>query len=190
MNWNDLKKCDINDIVGYINEKLIKYKSLKKVSDKLEINESTIRKYLNSKGYRRKENQFVLLEYTCNPRSNTAKNKENNSISNHDDISNIDVISTPKLKENMLYISQETETLKEMIEWFKINKTGKSNSDVIELREGINIDLPEAPIKRTTIRINEKIWDEFDILVEENKPYDKHDLMGQALKEFIDRYKK
>ncbi|MCC0732903.1 integrase, partial [Clostridioides sp. ZZV14-6048] len=66
MNWNDLKKCDINDIVGYINEKLIKYKSLKKVSDKLEINESTIRKYLNSKGYRRKENQFVLLEYTCN----------------------------------------------------------------------------------------------------------------------------
>ena len=190
MNWNDLKKCDINDIVGYINEKLIEYKSLKKVSDKLDINEGTIRKYLNSKGYRRKENKFVLLEYTCNSRSNTDENKEKSSVINQDDISNTDVISTPKLKENMLYISQESETLKEMIEWFKINKTSKSNSEVIELREGINIDLPEAPIKRTTIRINEKIWDEFNILVEENKPYDKHDLMGQALKEFIDRYKK
>nr|WP_261440501.1 hypothetical protein [Clostridioides difficile]UWI52080.1 hypothetical protein NZ312_19100 [Clostridioides difficile] len=190
MNWNDLKKCDINDIVGYINEKLIEYKSLKKVSDKLYINESTIRKYLNSKGYRRKENQFVLLEYTCNPRSNTAKNKEKVSINKQDDISNTDVISTPKLKENMIYISQESETLKEMIEWFKINKSDKVSSDVIELREGININLPEAPIKRTTIRINEKIWNEFNILVEENKPYDKHDLMGQALKEFIDKYKK
>lgn len=190
MNWNDLKKCNINDIVGYVNEKLIEYKSLKKVSDELQVNESTIRKYLNSKGYRRKENQFVLLEYTCNPRSNTFKNKEKNSVSKQDDISNTDVISTPNLKENMLYISQETETLKEMIEWFKTNKNGKSNSDVIELREGININLPEAPIKRTTIRINEKIWNEFNILVEENKPYDKHDLMGQALKEFIDRYKK
>ena len=134
MNWNDLKKCDISDIVEYVNEKLIEYKSLKKVSDKLEINESTIIKQLNIKGYIRKENKFVLLEYKCNPRSNTVENKDKPSISNQDDISNIDVISTPKLKENMLYISQESETLKEMIEWFKINKMSKPNSEVIELR--------------------------------------------------------
>ena len=76
-----------------------------------------------------------------------------------------------------------------MIQWFK-NKDDKCNTGVIEIVEGIKIDLPEANIKRTTIRINEKIWEDFNKFVEDNRPIDKHDLMGMALKEYMNKYRK
>ena len=185
MIWSDLRKCKIEDIVEYINEKLTELGSLKKVADSLEVNESTIRKYLTNKGYKRIDNKFVLLEYICNPREHTPKvnkNKENIKVENS-------AVIMPDIKENMIYISNEMDTLKNMIEWFK-SKDDKSNTNVIELREGIKIDLPESPIKRTTIRINSKVWDMFNALVEENKPIDKHDIMGMALLEYINKYKK
>ena len=62
MIWSDLRKCKIEDIVGYINEKLIELGSLKKIADTLQANESTIRKYLTSKGYKRVGDQFVLKD--------------------------------------------------------------------------------------------------------------------------------
>lgn len=187
MIWSDLRKCKIEDVVGYINEKLIENgHNFTKVSKDLGASESTIRKFLNSKGYKRVENQFVLKDDICNLREHTQSDSKNeNGIT----MENTSVINLPDMKENMLYISNEMDTLKNMIQWFKA-KDDKSNTDVIELVEGIKINLPEANIKRTTIRINEKVWDMFNELVEDNKPMDKHDLMGMALLEYINKYKK
>lgn len=182
MIWSDLRKCKIEDIVGYINEKLIELGSLKKIADTLGANESTIRKYITNKGYKRVGNQFVLKDDTCNLREHTQEKEQMTT-------ENTSVINLPDIKENMIYISNEMDTLKDMIQWFK-TRDDKSNTDVIELREGIKIDLPEADIKRTTIRINTKVWDMFNELVEENKPIDKHDLMGMALLEYVNKYKK
>lgn len=181
MNWNDLKKCKTGDIVGYINEQLAD-NSLNKVASNLGVCESTIRRNLERKGYKRVENEFVQKDDTCNHREHTQEKEQMTT-------ENTDVINIPDVKENMIYISNEMETLKDMIHWFK-TKDDKSNTNIIEVVEGIKIDLPEANIKRTTIRINEKIWDMFNELVEENKPMDKHDLMGMALLEYINKYKK
>lgn len=186
MIWSDLRKCKIDDIVGYINEKLLELGSLKKVSDNLGINESTIRKYVTNRGYKRVGNKYVLLDDMCNPREYTKKTNKN-KLSNTSE--NTSVINFTDIKDNMIYLSNETETLREMIEWFR-SKDDKSNTSVIEVVEGIKIDLPEASIKRTTIRINEKVWDMFNELVEDNKPIDKHDLMSMALLEYINKYKK
>ena len=182
MIWSNLRKCKIEDTVGYINEKLIELGSLKKIADTLEANESTIRKSLTSKGYKRVGNQFVLKDDICNLREHTQEKEQMTT-------ENTSVINLPDIKENMIYISNEMDTLKDMIQWFK-TRDDKSNTDVIELREGIKIDLPEADIKRTTIRINTKVWDMFNELVEDNKPIDKHDLMGMALLEYVNKYKK
>ena len=92
------------------------------------------------------------------------------------------------IKENLIYLTKEADTLKNMINWFK-TRDDICNTGVIEVKEGIHIDLPDANIKRTTIRINEAIWNEFDKFVEDNKPYEKHTLMAQALKEYMDKYK-
>lgn len=185
MTWNELKRLDIEDIVKYINEKLIEKGSLKKIADELEVNESTIRKYITNRGFKRIGNEFVPLDDTCNSECNhskeTAKNKEITQ-------QNTNIFSNTEFKENMLYLNDEAETIKELIQWFK-NKDDKSNTDVIEIKEGINIDLPHANIKRTTIRINEKVWDLFNKFVEDKKIYDKHDLMGAALMEFMEKYK-
>lgn len=182
MIWSDLRKCKIEDVVGYINEKLIELGSLKKIADTLEANESTIRKYLTSKGYKRVGNKFVLKDDTCNLREHTQEKEQMTT-------ENTSVINLPNIKENMIYISNEIKTIKDIVQWFK-TRDDKSNTDVIEVIEGVKIDLPEANIKRTTIRINEKVWDMFNELVEENKPIDKHDLMGMALLEYVNKYKK
>ena len=118
----------------------------------------------------------------CNQECNTPK--ENKEITN-----NItSVFNNTEFKDNMLFLHNEIDILKNIIEQFK--QDDKSNTNVIELREGIKINLPEANIKRTTIRINETIWDRFNRFVEDNKPFDKHDLMGMALLEYMNKYKK
>lgn len=182
MIWSDLRKCEIGDLIGYINEKIEEHGSLIKVAEHLGVNESTIRQYITKRGYKRVGSGFALSDDTCNHREHTPKKEKVTT-------ENTDVINVPDLKENMMYLSNETETIKDMIKWFK-GRDAKSNTDVIEVVEGIKIDLPEAPIKRTTIRINEKVWDMFNDLVEENKPIDKHDLMSMALLEYVNKYKK
>lgn len=182
MLWKDLRKFNIDELVLEINRRLEEFKSLSKVADTLGVSESTIRKFITSRGYKRDGNVFVLIDDICNHREHIHK-KEKMTIEN------TDVINVPDLKENMIFLSNETETLKDMIEWFK-SKDDKSITNVIEVVEGVKIDLPESDIKRTTIRINTKVWDMFNELVEENKPIDKHDLMGMALLEYINRYKK
>ncbi len=186
MIWSDLRKCNIEDIVGYINEKIEDYGNLTKVADNLNVNESTIRQYINKRGYKRIGNKFVKKDDICNTLSNIDLHREKSNDIAKDNISLMDL---PGLKENMIYLSRETETLKDIIKWFK-SKNDESNTSVIEIVQGIKIDLPQAPIKRTTIRINEKIWNMFNELVAENKPVDKHDLMGMALLEYINKYKK
>lgn len=182
MLWNDLKKYKIEDIVVYINQKLEENKSLISISEALKVNESTIRKKLTSNGYKRLNNQYVLKDDMCNQECNTLKkNKEiTNNITN--------VFNNTEFKDNMLFLHNEINVLKDIIKQFK--QDDKSNTNVIELREGIKINLPESNIKRTTIRINEVIWDMFNQFVDENKPFDKHDLMGMALLEYISKYKK
>ena len=182
MLWNDLKKYKIEDIVAYINQELEKNKSLISISEELEVNESTIRKKLTTNGYKRIDNKFVLKDDMCNQECNTLK--ENKEITNN--ITN--VFNNTEFKDNMLFLHNEINVLKDIIKQFK--QDDKSNTNVIELREGIKINLPESNIKRTTIRINEVIWDMFNQFVDENKPFDKHDLMGMALLEYISKYKK
>ena len=189
MTWNELKRLDIEDIVKYINEKLIEKGSLKKLADELEVNESTIRKYITNRGFKRFGNEFVLLDDTCNSECNHSK-EDTKEVDENKDITqqNTNIFNNAAFKENMLYLNNEAETIKQMLQWFK-NKDDKSNTDVIEIKEGIKIDLPPANIKRTTIRINEKVWDLFNQFVEDKKIYDKHDLMGAALMEFMEKYK-
>jgi len=189
MNWNELKKENIESIVDYINNQLEENNyNFTKVAKELGISESTVRKYITGRGYTRVNN--LCYEYTgkkndkCNLRGNTLKN---NIEKVDDDSSMTDVINMADMKENLLYLNSEAETIKNIIQWFK-SKDDNSITGVIELKEGIKIDLPEANIKRTTIRINEKVWDMFDEFVESNRPYEKHTLMAQALKEFMEKH--
>lgn len=72
-----------------------------------------------------------------------------------------------------------------MLEWFK-NRDDKGMIEVIEvINEGIKIDLPESETTRTTTGINKIIWEDFNAFCNENKEFNKPDIMAQALKYFI-----
>lgn len=202
MTWKQLQKCNIEDIAGYINEKISDGISVNKLAIELGTKEGNIRGYLKHRGYHRPTEKevgkgvprlFVKKDDTCNQRviiqENTINNECNTECNTHDiHDENTLVIHDEYIMNNMIYLSQETDTLRDMIEWFK-SKDDTDNTSVIEVKNGIQINLPESNIKRTTIRINETIWDEFDEFVESNRPYEKHTLMAQALKEFMDKHK-
>ena len=89
------------------------------------------------------------------------------------------------IKQDMIEIIEHKDEIFDMLEWFK-NRDDKGMTEVIEIiNEGIKIDLPESETTRTTIRINKVIWEEFDVFCNENKEFNKQDLMAQALKEFM-----
>lgn len=92
-------------------------------------------------------------------------------------------------KENMINLVNQYDKLQEMINWFN-TKDDIDNTNVIEVTTGIKIDLPEAPIKRTTIRVNEKVWNDFLDLADANSEFDKHSLLSMAIKEYVEKYKK
>lgn len=116
-----------------------------------------------------------------------------------DDKDNINVISKEEapnsmidvmpedFKENMINLVNQYDKLQEIINWFS---TKDDNVDVIEINTGIRIELPEAPIKRTTIRVNEKVWNDFLDLADANSEFDKHSLLSMALKEYVEKYRK
>ena len=91
-------------------------------------------------------------------------------------------------KENMINLVNQYDKLQEMINWF--NDKDNINNTVIEVNTGITIELPEAPIKRTTIRVNEKVWNDFIDLAEANSEFDKHHLLSMAIKEYVEKHKK
>jgi hypothetical protein len=88
----------------------------------------------------------------------------------------------------MINLVNQYDKLQEMINWF--NDKDNINNTVIEVNTGITIELPEAPIKRTTIRVNEKVWNDFIYLAEANSEFDKHNLLSMALKEYVEKHKK
>ncbi|MBY2477532.1 hypothetical protein KWV16_11635 [Clostridioides difficile] len=169
MTWSDLKEKSINEVIDYINNKLNEFESLKKVGDELGANESTIRKWLNKKGYKRTGNKFV----------------EDNKI--YDDKYHIDSINS-KVDDDIKYLSSEIDNIKSVLEWFK-TKDDKYHIDVIKEND-ISIDLPDQSIKRTTVRINNTVWDMFNEFADKNKHYDKHDLLSQLLLESLLKYSK
>ena len=74
------------------------------------------------------------------------------------------------------FLIEEIDILRNMVDKYKENN------------QVLIMDLPEADIKRTTIKVNEKIWNDFNKFAEEIN-YSKQDLLSFALSEFIKNHK-
>ena len=137
-------------------------------------------KYMRKHGYKVENNIYVLRDDSCHQEQNIGistviqsddKGMTRNNIFN--------------IKQDMLDIIEHKDEIFDMLKWFK-NRDDNSMTGVIEvINEGIKIDLPESETTRTTIRINKVIWEEFDAFCNENKEFNKQDIMAQALKDFM-----
>lgn len=157
-----------------------------------------LNRYMNRKGYSLDGELYVINteENSANivrseaPVDTPEDAKDNiNVICKEEAPNNIIDVMPEGFKENMINLVNQYDKLQEMINWFN-TKDDIDNTNVIEVNTGIRIDLPNAPIKRTTIRVNEKVWNDFLNLAEANSEFDKHSLLSMAIKEYTEKYNK
>src|SRR5699024_4028013 len=87
----------------------------------------------------------------------TIRDKDKINIINKEEDTEDMINAIPEgFKENMINLVNQYDKLQEIINWFN-TKDDIDNTNVIEVNTGIRIDLPDAPIKRTTIRVNDKV---------------------------------
>lgn len=202
MLWDDLKSKDIKHIIDYVNKQLSNGDSLTKISVELKTSESSIRKFLTSRGYKRINDKFV---YTGEKSMTNKKDKlkhfeKNNLIIDSDNVHNL--VSSKQFQDNMMglikdygkiqkvlqWFSQDYEKIQSMLNWF----SEKNIDEIIEVEEKctIKIDLPSKKTVRKTFRLNEEARDAFDTFCEQNHEYQKTDLLSMALFEYIEKYRK
>lgn len=199
--WDgDIK--DINKIALYINAELSKGRTQKDIEiNDFKVNERVIEKKLKRKGYKKINNQYVLensnnKEYDNSNTSVTTKepkvisrlqedkrNKYDNNMTivtkDKYDNSNTLVINDINIKNNLLELAKNYNKILRIIERYD------------KEYDSIVIELPVETIKdfRTSIRVNNIIWEQFNTFANEHKEFTKRDLLSQALKEYIENHK-
>ena len=194
MEW---KKERIEEIKDYINLELAKGRPMVSIEkEDFEANERVIHKRLSRAGYKKVDNQYIL--------SNDVIQVSNNSITKDKDKYNKSITSviqreeeeiTKDFKETDIQALKElislVEPLKNVIQVYNKSITTEKYIDVEPIEIKIDRTKLSGNIKATGFRIDETIldyWREF--IKNYNGEYKVQDLVGQALLEFIEKYKK
>ncbi|MCC0664583.1 integrase [Clostridioides sp. ZZV15-6597] len=202
MLWDDLKSKDIKDIVNYINEKLSSGDSLTKISVELKASESSIRKFLTTRGYKRVNDKFIYFgeKGMINKKDKSKPSEMTNLIIDGDKVHNL--VSSKQFQENMMSLIRDYGKIQKVLKWFsedyeKIQNilkwfSEKNIDEIIQVEEKniIKIDLPSKKTVRKTFRLNEEARDAFDTFCGQNHEYQKTDLLSMALFEYIEKYSK
>lgn len=189
--WNN----DINNIeevVIYLNSELSKGRTQKDIEiNDFKVNERVIAKRLISRGYKKIDNQYIKTnESSIKAINNTTLSECDDSntkvISNsykEYDKSNTIVIDKKEIQSKIIGLAENYDKILKIIEQYD-KKYDKEY-------DGIIVELPVETIKdfRTSIRVNNVVWEQFNEFVNNNKEFTKRDLISMALKEFIEKHK-
>lgn len=146
-------------------------------------------KYMSSKGYKVEKDKYILKDDKSMTKVINVPIKDmKQDITLHDD-KGMTIDIQQDLKSNIINLANDYDKIQEVIKWFNNKDDDKCMTEVIEVvSQGIRINLPKAETIRTTIRINKDTWDRFDTFVQQNKEFNKQDLMAQALEEYMSKY--
>ena len=168
-----------------LQEQGVPRKEIYKIMEYKEI--SSLNRFMKRRGFSLVGELFIKNEA---PNITNEDAKSNINIINKEEAPEDMINAIPEgFKENMINLVNQYDKLQEIINWFN-TKDDIDNTNVIEVNTGIRIDLPDAPIKRTTIRVNDKVWNDFLDLADANSEFDKHNLLSMAIKEYIEKYKR
>ena len=183
----DLKKLKTDDKLKYILECQNEGLCPKDISDKMGYSQlKNLNEFMKNRGYENKGNTYVLkVEDTC-PTSDiqtdiriSPKAKEDNYIPN--------IRQASKEQEKLNNILNNHAEIFEMLEWFREVKAKYPTTDI---PLNFNIDYNKSNIIKTTVRVDENIWNTFsDICKNKYSHLSKVDILSQILKNFIDENK-
>lgn len=200
--WSgDIK--NINEIALYMNAELSKGRTQKDIEiNDFKVNERVIEKKLKRKGYKKINNQYILDD-----NSNTkVTTKEPKVISSHQedkdkkydnditvvtkgeyDNNNTIVINDKNIKNNLIELARNYDKILRIIEAYDKNNDAQYDAQY----DGIVIELPMETKSdfRTTVRVNNVIWEQFNIFAVEHKEFTKRDLLSMALSEYMRKHK-
>lgn len=165
--------------IDNINKMLEEGKTVKEIRGILGISEKAYQKQIKNMGYRylQKAKKYLKDPSVSKYPSNTEViNKDLNIISDAD----IDIKKVADL-------INDYDSIKELLNWFKNKEYDKNVIEVIQDNR-IKIDIDTEETKRTTILINKKIYDDFNMFCQRHKEYDKKDLLSMALLEYMQKY--
>ena len=194
MEW---KKERIEEIKDYINLELAKGRPMVSIEkEDFEANERVIHKRLVRAGYKKIDNQYILSNDVIQVSNNSItkdKDKYNKSITTV--IQKQEEAISKDFKETDIQALKElislVEPLKDVIQVYNKSITTEKYIDVEPIEVNIDRSKLSGNIKATGFRIDESIlkqWKEF--IKNYNGEYKVQDLVGQALLEFIVKYKR
>ena len=193
----DWEKERIEEIKDYINLELAKGRPMVSIEkEDFEANERVIHKRLVRAGYKKIDNQYILSNDVIQVSNNSItkdKDKHNKSITTV--IQKQEEAISKDFKETDIQALKElislVEPLKDVIQVYNKSITTEKYIDVEPIEVNIDRSKLSGNIKATGFRIDESIlkqWKEF--IKDYNGEYKVQDLVGQALLEFIVKYKR
>ena len=172
---------DINEVVSYLNAELEKGRSQKDIEiNDFKVNERVIAKRLNRLGYKKNNNQWLLN----NDNGMTVLNAHIKPVEKKDNDDNIITMYDDKTRSKLLKLADNYDKIIDMINRYDEGYDKEYDGIIIEL------PLEDKSDFRTTIRVNNIIWEQFNEFAETYKEFTKKDLLSMALKEYMTKYKK
>jgi len=193
----DISKLDIDQLVKYVNLELKKNSNLSvnKLCDKLEIKRSTLKTKLQKENYffnidnRSYEKNKAVIAID-NIMKDVIKNDDTNKsedISTNDDTikeetsnNGNDMTFSHQMKSNLMELAKNYDKIMTLI-----NNDKSMNDDIM-----IELPVETEDNYRTTIRINNVVWENFKEFCVKNKMFTQRDLLSMALTEYVNKYKK
>lgn len=182
---------NFDEVVSYLNSELCKGRTQKEIEiNDFKVNERVIAKRLTSRGYKKIDNQYVK----CDKSSTGVINKgleeydnDNTEVTQSEKIrydnSNTLVINKKEIQNKIIGLAQNYDKILKIIEEY--------DKQYDKEYDGITVELPIENIKdfRTSIRVNNVIWEQFNEFVSNHKEFTKRDLLSMALKEYMENHK-
>lgn len=192
--WNgDIN--NIGEVVVYLNNELSKGRTQKEIEiNDFKVNERVIAKRLASRGYKKIDNQYVKYDDSNTRVIKANKNKYDNSCTkviedNREecDKSNTIVIEKKEIQNKLIGLAQNYDKILKIIQEYD----QKYDAQYAKEYEGIVVELPiETKTDfRTTVRVNNVIWEQFGEFANNHKEFTKRDLVSMALKEYMKNHK-
>lgn len=194
MEWNIDK---IQEIVEYINKELISGRPMIKIErEEFGQNERVIHKRLIRQGYKKIDNQYIFVGKNTSLKSKSEK--DNKRI---DDKSITTVRQQPEMVTKNNFSEEDIKSLKELItlidplknviQEYNNNITNDKYIDIEPIEVKINRKNLSGNIKQVGFRIDETILEEWKSFIKDyDGEYKVQDLIGEALRQFIHKYRK
>ena len=191
-------ELDIYMKIDKINQFLKEGYSLTSLSKELGISRKTITRWFAEADhvYDKESNLYIKdsgRAYEIINREKIHNSNKSNKVREYN--ANSNVFLNPTMKDNFIWMMNNFDVLQDIINE-RIQGNYKQNAnDIIEVKNiGFVIDLPSVEGKdnayQTTIRLNRKIWEEFNELYKEKySTLNKYDVISVAFQEFIEKYK-